>query len=193
MGAFYEYDEKGNPIEEVFGDNVFNAQYTDNSLAKGSFGNNSMLLNRIYDYKGNLEYAETKSGVAYDFDYDDNNNVTRREISFDDTYIEVSAEYEKNYDSELYQDMYKNELDKEYSYYYEKVLRRIKEAQDAINTKTTYNYDDLDRILNIVLSNDETETSKNVSYTYNSKTRLKQLLWITGYSIYLTSNQYQAG
>jgi RHS repeat-associated protein len=175
MGAFYEYDEKGNPIEEVFGDNVFNAQYTDNSLAKGSFGNNSMLLNRIYDYKGNLEYAETKSGVAYDFDYDDNNNVTRREISFDDTYIEVSAEYEKNYDSELYQDMYKNELDKEYSYYYEKVLRRIKEAQDAINTKTTYNYDDLDRILNIVLSNDETETSKNVSYTYNSKNQIETI------------------
>lgn len=163
-GVFYEYDEKGNSVAQIIGNDVFNLQYTDEGFIRDAIGSNLMLLNHVYDDRGNLEYAETRFGLKFHFDYDSDNNVTKNLIEYGDESIQTKAKYEMSHGS-LYKNIYLNDLDQAYSHFFDNVLLQIKEAEDYLGRKTKYYYNEYGFIRKQKLLIDN--QSKSIIYTFN--------------------------
>ena len=167
FGAFYQYDEKGNPTETQSGKGSVSSVYNSKGFQTGSLGKESTMYDFEYDDKGNMTSAKTAYGGKLENTYDSFNNLTKNVVS--NAGGTKKLETTKTYDSNgRFLTSETDELGNTTSYTYD-TFGKIKKITDALNATTEYSYDAFDNLTKILFN-----SSISVSYSYDSQNKLKE-------------------
>ena len=166
FGAFYQYDENGNPTESQSGKGSVSSVYNSKGLQTRSLGKESALYDFEYDDKGNMKSAKTAFGGKMENTYDSFNNLTKNVVS--NASGTKKLETTKTYDSNgRFLTRETDEFGNTTNYTYDS-FGKIKKITDALNATTEYSYDAFDNLTKILFN-----SSISVSYSYDSQNNLK--------------------
>lgn len=181
FGSFYQYDNSGNTTEIGNGGTTANIKYNSNNLPTLSIGGDSSMYDYEYDDNGNLTTAKSSYGSKITNTYDNvyKNNLTYNKVSTRDGSINLETKKTYSSDGRFVTEEY-DELLHKTSYDHDS-LGRITKVINALNVETRANYNNDGTINQLLtcLNND----SSYANYTYDNKKRLSSITLKNG-SVY---------
>lgn len=165
LSKSYQYSDEGNLVQSNISHQQTNIAYTGTNdpiphLPKQVFGPSSELIDLEYDEAGNMTKATSAYEVEMNVEYNEYHQPTKTSIISDQDKIEQEVEYTSG--GYLFKTL--DPLLKQVSYVFDETFGTLLEFTNGVQTKTSYQYDSWDRVIQ-QLESKQSESTTN-EYTY---------------------------